>query len=42
VNLPEIERLEFFSDGIEADYLAFNSGTHVEISIAAVKGQLTA
>jgi len=42
VNLPAIERLGFFSDGIEADYFAFNSGTHVDISIAAVKGQLTA
>lgn len=42
MNLPEIERLDFFSDGIEADYLEFNSGTHVEIPIAAVKGQLVA
>ncbi|MGZ5029938.1 MAG: sugar kinase [Methylobacter sp.] len=29
-----------FSDGIETDYLAFNSGTVVTISLAATQGQL--
>ncbi|WGS88596.1 sugar kinase [Methylomonas sp. UP202] len=29
-----------FSDGIETDYLAFNSGTLVTISLAATQGQL--
>ncbi len=29
-----------FSDGIEADYLSFNSGTIVSISIASTKGSL--
>jgi NAD kinase len=29
-----------FSDGIEADYLQFNSGTHAEISVADKKGHL--
>jgi hypothetical protein len=29
-----------FSDGIESDYLEFNSGTLAEIGIAEKKGQL--
>jgi hypothetical protein len=29
-----------FSDGIEADYLEFNSGTEVQISVADREGRL--
>jgi hypothetical protein len=29
-----------FSDGIESDFLEFNSGTKAEISLAAKKGRL--
>jgi hypothetical protein len=29
-----------FSDGIESDFLAFNSGTVVTINLAAIQGQL--
>jgi hypothetical protein len=29
-----------FSDGIEADYLEFNAGARVEISVAARRGRL--
>jgi NAD kinase len=34
------ERGVIFSDGVEADFLEFNSGAEVEIGVAALKGKL--
>jgi hypothetical protein len=34
------ERGVIFSDGIEEDYLEFNSGTRAEITLAEKKGRL--
>jgi hypothetical protein len=36
------ENAEIFSDGIEADYIEFNSGTRATISIADKHGTLVA
>ena len=34
------EKGVIFSDGIEADFLEFNSGTHATITVAEKKGLL--
>jgi hypothetical protein len=36
------ERGVIFSDGIEGDFLEFNSGSQAEITVAERKGQLVA